>query len=630
MAAGNRFQNRVHASHRMYRTLAILSVVVWCCNPPAEAGSSNSLLDISTDGRLLACSNRDSGTVTIVDAIEHRVLREIPVGHKPEGVTFLGPTHRLAVAVYGDDRVILLDADTGSLLHAIDVFDEPYGVVASSAGDRLFVTLDYPGQVLEINPQVGEITRTTNAGQFIRGLALTPDDARLFVTEYYTGAVKEIDAATGAVTPHVWTGTNEDNLARQIVLHPTRPKAYLPHQRSVVTNPQGAGAIFPYISVVDTDDHEQHRRKRVQTDSLRGTYVTANPWEVALAPDGKTLYVVFAGTNDLFACRVLDDNYRELQYDALVQVGSNPRAVRTSPDGLKLYVYNALDFSVAVYETITLQKVTDIRVTDCPLDAETLLGKQLFYLAKQPMSVQRWISCSSCHPDGEPDGRTWQQPEGLRQTQSLAGMAWTHPIHWSADRDEVQDFEHTVRSPLMQGRGLAKGPIHASLAEPNSGLSPELDALAVYSNSHSVPLSPHAKGGLSEAAQRGRELFFSSAVGCADCHSGAYFCDSRPGASADFKLHDVGTGGDDPSEKMGPKYDTPTLLGIYRTAPYLHHGRAATLRDVLTTCNPDDQHGRTSHLNDSQLDDLVEYLRSLPYEDPTPAAQQQGLVRVRK
>ena len=84
-----------------------------------------------------------------------------------------------------------------------------------------------------------------------------------------------------------------------------------------------------------------------------------------------------------------------------------------------------------------------------------------------------------------------------------------------------------------------------------------------------------------------RSCSSSKAVGCATCHSGPYYTDSS--LKKPFKLHDVGTGGDDPTEKMGPKYDTPTLLGVYRTAPYLHHGKAKTLRDVLTTCNKERQ-----------------------------------------
>jgi len=67
---------------------------------------------------------------------------------------------------------------------------------------------------------------------------------------------------------------------------------------------------------------------------------------------------------------------------------------------------------------------------------------------------------------------------------------------------------------------------------------------------------------------------------------------------------------------MGAAYDTPTLLGIYRTAPYLHHGKAATLHDVLTKQNPSDEHGKTSHLSAGQIDDLVAFLKCLPYEAP--------------
>jgi cytochrome c peroxidase len=244
------------------------------------------------------------------------------------------------------------------------------------------------------------------------------------------------------------------------------------------------------------------------------------------------------------------------------------------------------------------------------------------------MSGRKWISCSSCHPDGDADGRTWHNPEGLRNTQSLAGMAWTHPIHWSADRDEVQDFEHTIRGQLMQGRGLLRGDLQPELGPANAGLSRELDALAAYANTHKFALSPHAKQGLSEAAKRGREVFLSEETKCATCHGGPLYTDSLTGR--EIIRHDVGTGQDDPGEKMGPKYDTPPLLGVYRTAPYLHHGKAQTLRDVLTTCNADDRHGRTSHLSDSQIDDLVEFLKSLPYEDPEPAAREAGLVRVER
>ena len=67
---------------------------------------------------------------------------------------------------------------------------------------------------------------------------------------------------------------------------------------------------------------------------------------------------------------------------------------------------------------------------------------------------------------------------------------------------------------------------------------------------------------------------------------------------------------------MGPRYDTPTLLGVYRNGSWLHDGRAKTLDDVLTTHNKTDRHGVTSHLKNEELNDLAAFLRSLPYEEP--------------
>jgi cytochrome c peroxidase len=180
----------------------------------------------------------------------------------------------------------------------------------------------------------------------------------------------------------------------------------------------------------------------------------------------------------------------------------------------------------------------------------------------------------------------------------------------------------------MQGQGLIRGAVKTSLGEPNKGLSHELDALAVYSNSHHFTLSPHAKGGLSESAERGRKLFLSEEVGCAKCHSGPLYTDSQLREPSQYLMHDVGTCGDDPTEKLGPGFDTPTLLSVYRTAPYLHDGKAATLQDVLTTCNKSDRHGRTSHLSATEIADLVEFLQALPYEDPESQAKSAGIPQV--
>jgi YVTN family beta-propeller protein len=609
----------------MPRSLLILG----CCAlvfGQARANSSNSLMDISPDGRLLLVTNSDNGSVTVVDLSTNKAVREIRVGEKPESVTWLGAGPNAAVTVYRENRVVIVDTAQGKVLHSLRVEAEPYGIVSDKDGSRAWITNEYPGLVTEIDPTVPKILRTIKVGPFVRGIALSPDEERLYVTQFYTTILQVVDLKKGEAVD-LWKGQPSENLCRHVTIHPRRPKAYLSHIRSRVEVADGSGSIFPRVSVCDlVPPTEKNRQRRISIamDTYNGVYVVTNPWESAISPDGKRLYTIYAGTNDMNVSTVLDDDYKEIErFGGPVRLGQNPRAIRITPDGKKAVVYNALDFAVSVHQADNMSKLATIPVCSPPKTPEWVRGKILFNTALPPLTSRRWIACFSCHPDGHHDGKVWQNPEGLRKTPAMFGLAHTHPLHWSADRDEVQDFEYTIRGRLMQGAGLLRDRIKpkngfqpTELEEHTSGRSADLDALAIYSNSFEFTLSPHVPGPgkLSEAAERGKQHFFSKEVGCASCHNGPYYTDSS--LKKPYQLHDVGTGGDDPSEKMGPKYDTPTLLGVYRTAPYLHHGKAATLRDVLTTSNKGDRHGKTSHLKPAELDDLVEFLKSLPYEKP--------------
>src|SRR5688500_14181477 len=97
------------------RTASIWVALCLAFVAATQAGDSNSLMELSRDGTRLACANRDSGTVTIIDLATNAKRAEIAVGQHPEGICFVGGSHQLAVAVYDDDRVVLLDADSGTI-----------------------------------------------------------------------------------------------------------------------------------------------------------------------------------------------------------------------------------------------------------------------------------------------------------------------------------------------------------------------------------------------------------------------------------------------------------------------------------------------------------------------------------
>jgi hypothetical protein len=185
-------------------------------------------------------------------------------------------------------------------------------------------------------------------------------------------------------------------------------------------------------------------------------------------------------------------------------------------------------------------------------------------------------------------------------------------VHWTANFDEIQDFEHDIRGPFggtgfMTDEAFASGTRGTPLGDPKSGISPELDALAAYVASLSeIPRSPFrgAGGALTPEGEAGQQLFVR--LRCDSCHGGPHFSDSASGA-----LHDVGTLLTSSGARLGAPLtglDTPTLRGVWATASYLHDGSAPTLLDVLTTRNPQGRHGDVSALSSTERSQLVAYL----------------------
>ena len=290
-----------------------------------------------------------------------------------------------------------------------------------------------------------------------------------------------------------------------------------------------------------------------------------------------------------------------------------------------------------------------VRLADIPIVAEeklapdVLRGKQVFYHSEDTrMTVEGYVSCGTCHFDGFEDGRVWDftdRGEGLRNNISLLGRRGNGHgrVHWSGNFDEIQDFEHDIRNAFggtgfIDDAAFATAPYGTPLGAPKEGLSEDLDALAAFVGSLDVVhRSPYRNpdGSMTEDAEAGEAIF--ATLGCDECHGGDDFTDSATGV-----VHDVGTMTELSGQRLGGPLegiDTPTLLGIWETAPYLHDGSAPTLRDVLVTRNPDDMHGAVSTLSEAEIDQLVAYLQqidgleppaALPFEDATDEGDGSG------
>jgi CxxC motif-containing protein (DUF1111 family) len=131
--------------------------------------------------------------------------------------------------------------------------------------------------------------------------------------------------------------------------------------------------------------------------------------------------------------------------------------------------------------------------------------------------------------------------------------------------------------------------------------APDAADLVAFLATVTYPPNPNRApgGGLSPSARRGEQLFRGDA-GCVACHAPPYYTSEV--------VVDVGLGS--PTD-LYSGFNPPSLLGLYDKAPYLHDGRARTLREVLERYHRPEKLGARRALTAQDLNALIDYLNSL-------------------
>jgi YVTN family beta-propeller protein len=546
--------------------------------PAAGTGPRwSSTIVLSPDGSLVYVANPDSASVSAVDTAAGSTRWEVTVGERPTSVALDGAGAMLFVTVTGEDRLVVLDARTGDLRAEIMTGRRPAGVVVTPDDRMIVVAEGDVGTVALFDLQEFVPITRISVGAEPRGLAVTADGSSVLVTHLLTGDLTVIDLTAREVRAVIATG-QENNASRHVALHPDGRRAFMPLIRSRTSNPDlmFETTIMPRVAVVDLEAGQVVPRELLGLDAVDRP--VNMPSAVAFSPDGVVAYVANSGSDDL---SVID--LTKGFGIGHIEVGANPQGLVVTADGRTAYVHNALSDDLSVVDLDELVEVRRIATTSSLLPDDVRAGKVLFFGTSRPeMARDQWISCASCHLEGGHDARTWILDDGPRNTPPIRGLMLTDPFHWSGNRVDLFDFQKTIRD-LQAGTGLSDA---------------ENGDLAAFLSHALVQPSPYPP---TERTDRGREVFGAS--GCATCHAGPVFTDGL--------LHDVGTG-DGSGENQGSAFDTPTLLGLYDSAPYLHDGSARTLGEVFTLGDRLGPHFLAELLTDEELDAVLGYLRSIP------------------
>ena len=606
--------------------------VVWTVNP-----DNDSVTRVDADSETVLSEIR-LWTFTGIE----RPVKPVSVAVDNSGRAWIAARQSNRIIVLNSDGSLLDSIDTGygSAPQAVLVSDDGSQVYvtlgARADGDRK------NGQVVQYHAASRVETGRLELGRLPRAMALNAAGNRLFVAAFISelnhGEVWEVD--TGSMNLNRTIILQRDRGARGLDSGGSDGPGVPNYIADLVISPDEEWLWYTAIKadtnrgeffIQGTDLNVPFTHDTVIRSMLGRIDLTANtpqepefvgftdtpsrvdvdnadsPSSVVFSPRGDYVFVTLQGNDTLAAF----DDFAVRDFAATTSIwradtGAAPQGSLFDVANNRLWVKNLMSRDLTVLDldqfltdgSLQLNSSAVPTVATETLSSDVLEGKRIFYFAgndpvgNNEMSFEGYISCASCHIDGSHDGRTWdftQRGEGFRNTTDLRGRrGMGHGnVHWTANFDEIQDFVLDIVNHFGGTGFLAAGEQpNASLGAANGGRSTELDQLSAYVTSlgpDSVMQSPYRNfdGSLSTDAQAGQLLFNQN--GCAGCHNPQTdFTNSQLGASV--QLHDVGTIRTSSGGRLGgalPGLDTPTLMGVWETAPFFHDGSAKTIPEVF-------------------------------------------------
>jgi len=571
----------------------------------AEPHRSPVDLWLTPDEEYLVTANQTSDSLSLVRVQDGQVVVEVPCGRKPAAVVVTSDGKRvLATTQHAGELVVFgLQGEHLTKQGSVRLGFSPVGVAVDKAGKKAYVALEADGSVAVVDLETLAEEARIPVGPWPRYLALAPAEDRLAVALNGERTVAVVDLKSRKLLyRESFDGINAGHLQ----VSADGKNVYLGHMiyrhnPITVRNIQLGWVLASRISRVRMDGPT--RREAISLDP-RGEAI-ADPHGLALTADEQWLVVAAAGSQELLVYRLPtlpfvavggpgDHIEPQLANDSnrfyRIPLRGRPMGLRISRDLKRVFVANYLLDAIQVVD-LSSRRVVERWPLGSPDElSEVRQGEMIFYDGKR--SLDQWYSCHTCHYEGGTNAvtmDTWNDgsPRTFKTVLNLYHISKTGPWTWHGWQQDLAASMKKSMQDTMFGPRPRPGDTEALIAF--------LDSMEPLPNPYRL-----SDGSLTPSAARGKLVFEGKKGNCISCHQGPYF--------TDHEIHDVGTNGENDVYKG---YSTPSLLGAHRRVRYLHHGRAESLRDVLTGEHNPAQVAGEGTLTDAELQDLIEYVKSL-------------------
>ena len=467
---------------------------------------------------------------------------------------------------------------------------------------RIYVCNQFENTISEINIKQKKVTRTVAVIREPRAAVLSKNGNHLFVANFLPNQRADVDTVAACVSVIETKNfkkikdiqlVNGSNALRAMCITPDGQYIYVTHNLGRFTVPtsqlQQGWMNTSAFSIID-----------VEKQLLLGAILVDEPERGAAGVWGiqcnqQHIYITHSGAHDI---SIIDHQAMlkkfiaypqkdQLDYDLRFLYGLRRRVPLEGNGPREIYLTeNKLFVPTYFADIMNIIDLTSVGLTHVALNPnreETIEHKGEKFFNDATKCFQNWQSCNGCHPgDARMDGLNWDlMNDGIGNPKNCKSLLYSHVTPPSMISGIRESAELAVR---MGFKFIQFFDIDEESA---ACVDAYLKALRPVASPYLV------NGKLSKKAEAGRKVF--DKLHCEGCHSGPYF--------TDMKMHRIGE-----NIEFEKGWDTPTLIEVWRTAPYLFNGAAETLDEVFTKF----KHGiGNQKVSPSEIEAMVEYVKTL-------------------
>lgn len=581
---------------------SLVACLASCCISWASAGKPPFFTTgiVLTEKGDMVLTQKGTKRVDIFSSDGKTLQRSFPVEDVPTGI-LLDKDKAYVTTFEATGHLLVMSLETGRVEASIPTGSGACHPMMGPDKKHLYVCNQFSNTVVEIDLEQRKVVRKVQVLREPRSAVFSKDGKYMYVTNFLPAQRADVDyvaACVSVIDMKDFTKVkdiqlaNGSNAVRDICINPDGKYIYVSHNLGRFAVPtsqlQQGWMNTSAFSVINTE-----------TQTFEGAVIVDEPergaagiWSIAC--NDQSIFISHSGTHEV---SVIDQKamlekleaYPDksvLDYDLNFLYGLRQR-VPLQGNGPRCMVLQGEKLLVPTYfaDVLNIVDVNTLQVDAVVMNPdreESIENRGERYFNDAANCFQNWQSCNGCHPgDARSDGMNWDlMNDGVGNPKNCKSLVLSHVTPPSMISGIRASAEIAVHAGFKYIQFFDIEEEHANCVD------------AYLKSLQPVPSPFLVNGELSEKAKAGRKVF--DKLGCGECHSGPYY--------TDLKMHRIG---DDIEFEEG--WDTPTLREVWRTAPYLFDGRAATMEEVFSV----HKHGIEKKVSKKEIEELTEYVNSL-------------------